>query len=184
MFGLALKGESQKDIRLWINEQNYTVQKRPQSNPEPHIWSKDDVSILLKDPLYAGVFKWGENLVNLPEIYPFEPMLSVGDFLKINRIESLDSPKILTINKPKGGNIRANFLRGTVYCGHCSKSLTSMLIDKKKDGVVYESRYYYKCETVGCEMEGKSAKAKYVIDAAQAFLSAICSLQETTTTRS
>lgn len=99
-------------------------------------------------------------------------MLSVSDFLKINRIDNLDSPKILTINKPKDGNIRANFLRGIVYCGHCSKSLTSMLIDKKKDGVVYESRYYYKCETVGCEMEGKSAKAKYVIDAAQAFLSA------------
>ena len=172
MFELALKGESQKNIGAWVNEQNYTVQKRPQANPEPHIWSKDDVSSLLKDHLYTGVFKWGENLVNLPEIYPFEPMLSVGDFLKINRIESLDSPKILTINKPKGGNIRANFLRGIVYCGHCGKSLTSMLIDKKKDGTVYESRYYYKCETVGCEMEGKSAKAKYVIDAAQAFLSA------------
>lgn len=98
-------------------------------------------------------------------------MIEVDDFLKINKIENLDSPKILALNRPKGGDIRANFLRGIVYCGHCQKSLTSMLIDKKKDGKVFESRYYYKCETVGCEMEGKSAKAKYVIDAAQSFLS-------------
>lgn len=171
MFELALEKESQKNIREWINRQNYTVQKRPKAEPEVHVWSKDDVSNLLKDPLYTGVFRWGESYTNLSEIYQFEQMLSVDDFLRINKIENLDSPKIITINKPKGGNIRSNLLRGLVYCGHCNKSLTSMLIDKKKDGEVYQSRYYYKCETVNCEMEGKSARAGRVIDAAQTFFS-------------
>lgn len=46
-----------------------------------------------------------------------------------------------------------------------------MLIDKrsKETGEIFESRYYYKCETEGCKMEGSSARAGLVIDAAQQF---------------
>jgi len=171
MFEMILNGKSQKDVRLWINDQNYKVYKRQGADSVPHIWSKDDVSELIRDPHYVGVHRWGKNLVTLNELYDFEPMLSVDDFLKINKIDSLNSSKILAIKSPKGDGVKANFLRSIVYCGHCDKSLTSMLIDKKKDDVIFESRYYYKCETVGCIMEGKSAKAKYVIDAAQSFLS-------------
>ena len=169
MFEMALEGYSQKDIRLWINEQHYTVQKRAQREPEAHIWSKDNVSKLLRDSFYTGVLKWGVNYINLCEEYDFEPMITVDDFLKINKIENLDSPKIIAINRPKGGDIRANLLRGMVYCSCCNKPMTSMLIDKKRNGEIYESRYYYKCETIDCSMEGKSARAKFVIDEANQF---------------
>lgn len=169
MFEMALEGYSQKDIRLWINEQHYTVQKRAQREPEAHIWSKDNVSKLLRDSFYTGVLKWGVNYINLCEEYDFEPMITVDDFLKINKIENLDSPKIIAINRPKGGDIRANLLRGMVYCSCCNKPMTSMLIDKKRNGEIYESRYYYKCETIDCSMEGKSARAKFVIDEAKQF---------------
>lgn len=109
------------------------------------------------------------NYINLCEEYDFEPMITVDDFLKINKIENLDSPKIIAINRPKGGDIRANLLRGMVYCSCCNKPMTSMLIDKKRNGEIYESRYYYKCETIDCSMEGKSARAKFVIDEAKQF---------------
>ena len=171
MFEMILNGKSQKDARVWINDQSYRVYKRQGSDSVPHIWSKDDVSELIRDPHYVGVHRWGKNLVTLNELYDFEPMLSVDDFLTINKIDSLDSSKILAIKSPKGDGVKANFLRSIIYCGHCNKSLTSMLIDKKKDDVIIQSRYYYKCETVGCLMEGKSAKAKYIVDTAQSFMS-------------
>lgn len=171
MFEMALAGKSQKDIRLWINEQGYTVQKLPGGEYKPHKWDKDDVSKLLRDPLYTGVLKWGKTITDLTESQDFEPMISVKDFLTINRIDSLNSSKVLAIQRPRSGDIDADLLRGTVYCGKCNKTLTSMLIPKrdKGTGAIKEKRYYYKCETEGCPMHNKSARAGFVISAAQEF---------------
>lgn len=169
MFEMALAGKSQKEIREWINQQGYTVQKRQGAEPVPHIWDKDDVSKLLKNPHYAGIHQWGKNHVDLVEAYGFTPMITANQFLAINKIDTLGTTKISARQRPRGGEIRANLLRGKVYCGHCQKTLTSMLIDKKEKG---ESRYYYKCETLGCDMEGKSVRAGVVLDAAQEFFEA------------
>jgi DNA invertase Pin-like site-specific DNA recombinase len=171
MFRMALDGHSQKDIREWINSQDYKVQKTRGSTPVEHKWSKDNVSNLLRDPHYAGVHILGQNVVDLIKAHDFMPMITVDEFLKINKISSLKSSKIISIARPKTGDIRANLLRGVVECGHCSDSLTSMIIDKKDKQTkqITESRYYYKCENNECEMFGKSARAKYVIDVARAF---------------
>lgn len=173
MFKMALEGKSQKDIRLWIDEQQYTVQKRPGGEYIAHNWDKDDVSKLLRDPHYAGVHKWGKNLINLVNAYDFEPMISVEEFLRINKIDSLDSSKILAINRPRGGDIKADLLRSMVYCGQCNKTLTSMLVAKKDEIThkIIHSRYYYKCETEDCPVRNKSARAKLIIDAAIQFFS-------------
>jgi DNA invertase Pin-like site-specific DNA recombinase len=171
MFEMALTGKSQKDIRLWINEQGYTVQKRQGAEPVSHDWSKDDVSKLLRSPHYAGVHDWGKNYVDLVEAYDFTPMITVSEFLQINKLSSLDSTKISARQRPRGGKIRAKLLNGRIYCGHCQKTLTSMLIDKKVGEKIVHSRYYYKCETEGCELEGRSARADLVIKAAQEFFS-------------
>lgn len=77
MFEMALGGKSQKDIRLWINEQAYTVQKRQGDKHVAHTWDKDDVSKLLRDPHYAGVHKWGKTPVDLTKIYDFQDRKSV-----------------------------------------------------------------------------------------------------------
>lgn len=166
MFTMSLEGSSQKDIREWINQQDYKVQKRPQTDPVKHVWSKDDVSELLRDPHYVGVHKWGKSLVVLEEFYEFESMLTVPEFLKINKIDSLNSSKILSLRRPKGGDPRANLLRGMVYCDSCNQPFTSMIIDKRDPQTkeIVSSRYYYKCETEDCSMSGKSLAAGVVID--------------------
>lgn len=165
MFNMRLSGSTQKEIADWANEQDYKVRRRGQ-DPKPFKWAKDDVSQLLKDPVYAGVLKYGNSFVQLNTKYDFTPMIDVDDFYKINRITSLDSSKILSIQKKKDSDVRANLLRGMVFCGACNMSMSSMVIDKKKDGEIYESRYYYKCETEGCIMCGKSARAAIVLNAA------------------
>jgi len=39
----------------------------------------------------------------------------------------------------------------------------------KETKEIKNGRYYYKCETEGCELEGKSARAGVVLKAAQEF---------------
>jgi DNA invertase Pin-like site-specific DNA recombinase len=165
MFNMRLSGSTQKEIADWANEQDYKVRRRGKE-PKSFKWDKDDVSKLLKDPAYAGVLKYGNSFVQLNTKYDFVPMIEVDDFYKINQVTSLSSNKILSIQKKKDSDIRANLLRGMVFCGACDMSMSSMVIDKKKGGEIYESRYYYKCETEGCVMCGKSARAAIVLEAA------------------
>lgn len=173
IFKMILEGKSQKEAREWINKQDYTVQKRPGQDAVPHKWTKDNVSELLRDPHYAGVHKWGKNYSLLEEFYDFSPMITVDEFLKINKIDNLDSSRVISIQRPKSGNIKANLMRGKVYCGSCNKTLTSMLIPHrdKETGKVTHARYYYKCETQGCKMFNKSARASYILDEANKFFS-------------
>lgn len=170
MFQMALEGKSQKEMRLWINEQNYTVQKRPQGEYVTHLWSKDDVSKLIRDPHYAGVHKWGKSLTDLLDLYDFERMISVQEFLKINRIDNLNSNKVLALHSPRTST-KADLLRGMIYCDACHKTMTSMIIEKryKDTGEIKEGRFYYKCETPECMLTGKSVRAGVVINSAVSF---------------
>lgn len=171
MFEMALEGKSQKDIRLWINEQGYTVQKRAGGEYQTHVWSKDDVSQHLKDPHYAGVHRWGKNYTDLTELYDFEPMITDQEYLRINKIDTLGSQKVYAINHPKGGTIKANMLRGRVTCGACEKKMTSMVPPKRdpETNEIIHRRYYFKCENIVCTHYNKSIRAGVVIDTAQKF---------------
>ena len=171
MFNMAIEGKSQKEIRLWINSQNYTVQKRREAEPVPHNWTKDDVSTMLHDPTYAGILEWGVNHANLSEIYGFEPAITVDDYFKINKIDPATA-KVTSINSPKSSVRLADLFRQGVFCGHCRQSMTSMMqpAKDKETGELKHYRYYYKCETEGCPMKNKSARAKVVIDTAAKFL--------------
>ncbi len=168
MFQMRLAGSNQREIGEWINKQGYMLRKAGK-DPAPFIWNKDDVSNLLKDPVYAGVLRYGVHTVDLTDKYDFSPMITVNDYYKLNKHDIYDSSKIIATNRIKRTETQANLLRGMVYCGHCKKPFTSMLIPKKVNGELVSTRYYYKCENKACELYGKSAPAKTVIKAASDF---------------
>ncbi len=170
MFQMRLEGLSQKDILGWINNQGYKLRKRGK-DPQPYVWDKDEVSNLLRDPVYAGVLQYGNSTVDLTEKYDFSQMITVSDFTKINKLDSMDPSKLKAITRVKGGEIKANLLRGMVYCGDCSQPLTSNIVPKKDpaNSSVIRSYYYYKCETPTCPMRNKGARANLVVDTARNF---------------
>ena len=162
IFKMRAEGATQVAIRDWLNATNYQVRRRGK-DPVSFMWDKDNVSKILRDPVYAGVLVYGDSVVNLTEKYDFTPMITVEEYTKLNKLSSIDSLKVRSAKYAKGGNIRANLLRGLVFCGFCDKSLSSGLNKKKKpDGTVFWY-YHYKCETEGCEFKGKSIRAGVVV---------------------
>ena len=166
-FAKRLGGATQKDIASWLNDTTYRV-RRHGKEAKRVTWDKDMVSIMLRDPVYAGVMKYGKHLVDLTTKYDFQPVITVHDFLKLNKVSKLDSTKLVSSLSSKGGEVQANLLRGVVDCGYCGKPFSSGLTHKVlKSGPV---RYYnYKCETEDCAFRGKSVRAKVVLQYAQDF---------------
>ncbi len=168
MFSMRLEGASQKDIRDWLNTTNYQVRKQGK-DPRAFTWDKDDVSKVLRDPVYAGILKYGTSVVNLSEKYDFTPIISPKEFIKLNKVDGIQSKKILSAQTALRGSVRANLMRGMVYCGFCNKSLSSSLTSKKRPDGEKVWYYHYKCETESCEFKNKSIKASVVINFAREF---------------
>lgn len=161
-FEKRVEGQSQLDIMKWLNTTGYMV-RRWQNNPEPYTWDKDAVHKMLKDSVYAGVLKFGQNFVDLTQQYDFTPAVAVEDFLKINKTSTFSSSKLISSMAARSkGVTRANYLRGIVLCGYCMKPFSSGITTKKlKDGSKNE-HYYYKCETLTCVFRNKSVRSTKV----------------------
>lgn len=163
MFEMRLAGKAQSEIREWINTQEYKITRKGKK-ATPFNFDKDAVSKLFRDPIYAGLLQWGENRVDLVEKYGFQPMISVSEFMKLNKVESLESVRSSIVARKR--DTQADLLRGIVYCDACNKPMTSMIIPKGE-----KAYYYYRCETRTCSMRGKTARPNLILDAVQSFFS-------------
>jgi DNA invertase Pin-like site-specific DNA recombinase len=172
-FDKRLDGWGQKEIADWLNSQGYTLRKKGKK-PQAYRWDKDSISKMLRDTAYTGVLRYGKVFVDLTEFYDFEPVISVSDFLKVNKVKDLADPKLLSalMVKPRE-TTKADMLRGMINCGYCHHALISGITTKRDPDTrqIISSRYYYRCETETCVYRNKSIRAKVVIDHITDFLS-------------
>ena len=125
----------------------------------------------LRDPIYTGVVAYGDgHIADLTEIYNFVPAVSVEDFVKVNRLKggSAELAK-LARNYRKGEDVKADLLRGKVFCAECEEPCSTG-ITPKRDKRGLTNYFYYRCETEGCKRYGKSTRAKVVINYVNEFL--------------
>ncbi len=168
-FRMRLEGKTMDDIANYLNENSYS---RLLPNGErffPKL-DKQRIERFLKDPVYTGILMYGKkNIVDLTTIYDFMPMLSVEDFMKINKLS--DKSQLFKLSKSyrKAESIKANLLRGIVFCHSCDEAMASGITPKKtKKGI---TRYfYYRCENEDCPRYGKSVRAKVIMEYIYAFL--------------
>jgi site-specific DNA recombinase len=169
-FRLRLEGNTFDQIAEYLNSQHYE-RAYSDGTHKQYTWRKQEVQKRLTDPVYAGVVAYGDgHIADLTEIYDFVPAVSVADFVKLNRLKggSEDLAKIARRFR-KGEDVKADLLRGKVFCAECEDACSSGITPKKdKRGVT--NYFYYRCETDGCKRYGKSTRAKVVIDYVNEFL--------------
>ncbi|KKS14305.1 MAG: Recombinase [Candidatus Daviesbacteria bacterium GW2011_GWB1_41_5] len=115
------------------------------------------LSDVFKDTFYTGVLDYGTTgAVDLTEVYDFVPMVEVDDFLKINKFS--DIKKAFQI-KQRGikDAVKADFLRGIIYCGHCNEPMSAGITVKYSTN--RKINYFnFRCDTIGCKITKPSGK--------------------------
>lgn len=82
-FVLRLENKTLDEIAAYLN-QNHYERAYVDGSHKPFKWNKERVRRTLNDPVYAGVVAYGEgNIADLTELYDFEPLVSVEDFMRI-----------------------------------------------------------------------------------------------------
>ncbi len=172
-WAMRLEGIPLETIADRLNELEITVaKKREGENRKPVKFSKKNLSVMFKDPFYAGVFTHGDvAYADLTELQPdFVPMVSVDNFVKIN-IAKLRGSKanrhlIRVRDKPD-----ADMARGIIICGYCNEPYHSGITTRKKNGVVIRRGYYYRCENPECpKTKNRLEPARYIVKGAHEIL--------------
>ncbi|MFZ2189365.1 MAG: recombinase family protein [Candidatus Magasanikiibacteriota bacterium] len=171
IFRMRIDNKSLDDIADYLNENRYCCAppSKNEADRSPFQMTKQIVSKIVRDPFYTGILKYGENKVDLTEIYDFTPAVSVDDFLKINNFSDIEKALKLTGKIYKDNAIKADLMRGMIICGECDGSMTSGITPKKtKNGKT--NYFYYRCDNPVCKNKGKSIRAKVIIDFACQYL--------------
>ena len=169
-FQLRLKGKTFKQIAEYLVAEKYERAYKDGTH-KPYKWLPQMVQHVLRDPVYAGVVAYGEgNIANLSDLYDFVTAVSVEDFMEVNNLKggSKELAK-LARNYRKGDNVKADLLRGMVYCNECEEPRSAGITRKKEKGGV-TNYFYYRCDTPGCKLHNTSTRAKVIVNFVNGFL--------------
>jgi DNA invertase Pin-like site-specific DNA recombinase len=167
-FELRQKGKTLIQIAEYINSTSYKMYWRGEGHRE-YVFDEDKVSIMLRDPIYAGVVIYGKNYGRIQDNdSSFSPMLSEQEFLQLHGEKSFLSKTFRYVAREDVDN--SNFLRQAVHCTHCGRSMTTTAVPK----ILLEGKihyFYFRCENKGgCVMYGKGPRGNMLIDYVLDFL--------------
>ena len=162
-FELRAEGKTQEEVAAFLNKCRYTRASSDGDKRKPYHMTVNKVSVMLRDPVYAGVLMFGSTVVNLTEAYDFVPAVSVDTFLKINELSDIGAAFRMVKPMKKRLATKADFLRGMVICSYCHKPMGSGITTKINPKKNTTGIYYYRCETKACERPKKSLRARVVM---------------------
>ena len=132
---------------------------------------------MFKNPIYAGVYQYGDDAVDMSELDPnFSPMITADEYVRLNGRDSLLAYTIRSRSKRSGDNDVSEFLRKFVTCFHCGKTMHTTVVIKygKTNEVTGEKRqtrhFRFYCGQKECEMYKSGPAGNVVRDYAVDFL--------------
>ncbi len=141
---------------------------------------KQVLSEVFKDTFYTGVLQYGENqntIVDLTTIYNFVPMVSVDEYLQINHLSNIKKA-FRSKKRGLGTEIKADFLRGMVVCGHCCETMSSGITVKRhpKTKKIVTQYYFFRCDRPTCKIKvsgkkvNQNVRGKVILEYVYQFL--------------
>lgn len=149
---MRLQGKTQEVIAKYLVAEGY---KRSEGvgNITHKVFNitNKTLSDIFKDTFYTGVLDYGTTgAVDLTDVYDFVPMVEVDDFLRINRMS--DIKKAFQMKQRGAKNdVKADFLRRIVYCGHCNEPMSAG-ITVKYSSTGKTNYFNFRCDTDGCKI--------------------------------
>lgn len=172
-FQMRLDNEALTDIADYLNKQRYSKASTPYTEPASRSTFKMTVqtlSAIFKDPFYAGVAIYGDNVIQLDDLYDFTAVVTEDEWKKLCPMETAaPNSQVSRLYRSSKYQVEADLLRRIVICGYCSRPMSSGITTKKRIDGSKEYRYYYRCETRDCSFKNKSVRGKVVMDFIYSF---------------
>ena len=116
--------KTNQEVADFLNEAHLSYKKNEDDDYRLSVMDKKSVSLLFNDPFYCGVYKYGDNLANLNELYDFLPLFSTDEFIALSRNTSDSFNEEFIGRSTSAKRLDFGLLREKVICDYCDKIMT------------------------------------------------------------
>ena len=117
------QGKTNQEVADFLNDANFSYRNFKDDEPTIAKMDKKAISIIFKDPFYCGVYKYGERVANLNEIYDFLPLITTDEFISLTQNIAYNFNEKFVGRKASSKRLDFGLLREKVICDYCSKTM-------------------------------------------------------------
>ncbi len=154
------ENKTNQEIADYINDVGFTVRKYITDEPIKKKITKVTLSKIFNDPFYCGIYKHGEYISDLNEIYNFMPLMTPEEFIILSKNTADNFNEKFRGRSTASKRLDFGLLRGKVICGYCENPMhfQRTKIKKGKNKGRYLISYY--CRNKDCIRHNKEEAIK------------------------
>jgi len=170
------EGSTNQEVANYLNGSHFSYRKHQDDDYKLAKMDKKTVGNLFGDSFYFGMYKYGNNIANLSELYNFLPLVTPDEYIALSRnaAENFNEPFIGRSTSAK--RLDFGLLREKVICDYCDKIMLFQRtkLQRGKNAGHYMLSFY--CRNKDCIRHNKaeaikkygkplsnSIRAKYVV---------------------
>lgn len=148
------------EIAQFLNKAKLAVRKDTDDDYKLLNVTKQMVANIFADSFYCGLYEYGNNIVNLTDLYNFVPLITPDEYIGLNSQVSADFGKASKIKTNRSKRLDYGLLRDKVICDYCDipMQFQHQEIKRGKNKGHWIISYY--CRNKACLRHNKEEQAK------------------------
>lgn len=116
-------GKTNQEVADFLNDAHFSYRNFKDDEPTIAKMDKKAMSIIFKDPFYCGVYKYGERVANLNDIYDFLPLITADEFISLTQNVAYSFNEEFIGRRASSKRLDFGLLREKVICHYCDKTM-------------------------------------------------------------
>ena len=170
-------GKSNTEIAEFLNEAKLAVRRTEEDDYKLVKVTKQMLGNVFEDSFYCGLYQYGNNIVNLIDLYNFIPLITTDEYIALNAQVSTDFGRSTKIKTNRNKRLDYGLLRNKVICDFCDVPMQFQNTQLKRGKNAGKWSISYYCRNKDCLRHDKekqhnqdirldkSIRAKYVLSA-------------------
>ena len=113
------QGKSNNEIADFLNDSKFSTRKTQDDEYRLFLATKQKVGDIFDDSFYCGLYRYGDNIVNLNDIYSFKPLITTDEYIMLNGDIAKDFNKKTSVKTNRTSRLDYGLLRNKVICDFC-----------------------------------------------------------------
>ena len=115
------EGKTNQEVADYLNSSHFSYRKHQEDDYKLGKMDKKTVGVAFNDPFYFGMYKYGDNIANLNELYNFLPLITPDEFIALSRNTADNFNEQFVGRGSSAKRLDFGLLRDKVICDYCDK---------------------------------------------------------------
>lgn len=115
--------KTNQEVADFLNDAHFSYRNFKDDEPTIAKMDKKAIGIIFKDPFYCGVYKYGERVANLNDIYDFLPLVTPDEFISLTQNIAYNFNEDFVGRRASSKRLDFGLLREKVICDYCDKTM-------------------------------------------------------------